>query len=511
MDNPWEIRPLAWGLVSLLAVMKLMVHVLTSGAYGYFRDELYFLACARHLQWGYVDDAPGIAVYSKIALLLGGSLPAVRFLPALAGAATVLLAALLAREMGGERFAQGFAGLCVLAAPIFLGLDSILCVGAFEPLFWMGCALLAIRIARNGESRLWIGFGVVAGLGLENKYTMLLVLACFFAALALSPLRRELGRPLFWAGAGLALLIFLPALIWQVRNHFPLLEDMENIRRLGKNVVLGPFEFVRQQIEFLDPLLLPVWLSGLAWLFVRRRLRVLGWLYVLMLVAMIALHGKNYYLAAIYPMLFAAGAVAIEKGLDRWAWSRDRTWPKASLAGLAVITFVVYVPALLPCLPPQGLLAYQKFLGMKVRKLEVNHESLLDQRLSDQFGWPELAREVAQVYRALPPEERARTAIFAGNYGEAGAIDLYGPSLGLPTATCAHQAYFFWGPPPVEPATVICLGCDRKVLEQACTSVIQVGEHYHPWGMGFENGPIYLVRGQRTPLSKAWPRLKNWN
>lgn len=511
MEKTWNIHPIAWRLVLLLASLKLLTHVFTSTGYGYFRDELYFLDCARHLQWGYVDDAPGIAIYAKVALLLGGSLPAVRLLPALAGAGTVVLTSLLAREMGGGRFAQGFAGLCLLAAPIFLGMDSILCVGAFEPLFWMGCALLAIRIARTGRSRLWLWFGVLAGLGLQNKYTMLLVLACFCGALLLSPLRREYRSPWLWGGAGLALLIFLPALVWQIRNHFPLLEDMENIRRTGKNVVLGPAAFIGQQIEFLDPLLLPVWLGGLVWLFLQKGLRILGWFYALMLAAMIALHGKNYYLAAIYPMLFAAGAVALERGLNRWNWSRGKRWPQATLSSLVAATFLLFVPLLLPLLPPQQLLAYQAALGLKVEKLEVGHESRLDQRLSDQFGWPELVQEVARIYHALPAGERARTGIYAGNYGEAGAINHFGPALGLPPAICGHNAHSFWGPPAVEPEIFICLGSDRKGLEEACQSVTQVGEHHHPWGMAEENRPIYLARGLRRSLRELWPRIKHWN
>ena len=511
MEHPPKRPALAWRVVLVLAAIKLLVHGLTSGSYGYFRDELYFLDCARHLQWGYVDDAPGIAVLAKAALLMGGSLPAVRILAALGGAGTVLLAALLAREFGGRTFAQALAGLCVLAAPIFLGMDSILCVGAFEPLFWMGCVWLALRIVRTGDARLWLWFGVVAGLGLQMKYTMLLVLACFLVAMFLTPLRRELRKPAFWAGAGLALLIFLPALLWQIQHHFPLLEDMGNIRRQGKNVVLGPFEFVKQQIEFLNPLLLPVWLAGVVWLLRRRWTRVFGGFYLLMLAAMILLHAKNYYLAAIYPMLFAAGAVATEAALDRWGWSRGRAWPRGMLLGLVGATFLIFVPALLPLLPPQRLLAYQARLRMPHQKQEVSHDGPLEQYLGDQFGWPEMAEEVAQVYRSLPEEERARTGIYAGNYGEAGAINQFGPALGLPSAICAHQAHSFWGPPPVEPSTVICLGCDREGLERSFTSVTQAAVHHSPWGMAEENRPIYLCRGLRIPLHVMWPRLKHWN
>ena len=499
--------PLIWWAVLSPAVAKLLVHVLSWGSYGYFRDELYFLDCARHLQWGYVDDAPGFVLLFKVALVLGGSLQVVRLLAALAGAGTVVLAALFARELGGKGFAQGFAGLCVLAAPVCLGVDSILCCGTVEPLFWLGCALLAVRIVRTGDAKLWLWFGVVAGLGLQMKYTMGLVLVCFVAGMALTEARRELRRPWFWAGAGVAFILFLPSLIWQIRNHFPLLTDMQNISRLGKNVVLSPLQFVGQQIEFLNPLLLPFWLTGLILLLKRSWTRFLGVFYLLLLLAFILMHGKSYYLAAAYPMLFAAGAVAVESGLERWG----KVWPGVALASFVAATFLLIAPLVLPLLPPERLAAYQTTLGVRSQKQEVSHDAVLDQRLSDQFGWRELADEVAAIHRALPATERAGTGIYAANYGEAGAINQFGPALGLPAAICAHQADSFWGLPAVEPVTFICLGCDREGLETHFDSVVLAGEHFHPWGMPEENRPIYVCRGLRTPLKVLWPSITHWN
>ena len=497
---------LVWWAVLPPTVVKLLVHAVTAGSYGYFRDELYFLDCARHLQWGYVDDAPGFVLLFKVALLMGGSLQVVRLLAALAGVGTVVLAALFARELGGRGFAQFFAGLCVLAAPVCLGVDSILCCGSVEPLFWLGCALLALRIVRTENSKLWLLFGVVAGLGLQMKYTMGLVLVCFVAGMVLTEMRWEMRRPLFWAGVGVALLIFLPSLVWQIDNHFPLVTDMRNIARIGKNVVLTPLQFVWQQIEFLNPLLLPFWLAGLILLLMRSWTRFLGVFYLLLLVALILLHGKNYYLAAAYPMLFAAGAVAVEVLLARW----ERAWPKVALSCFVGVTFLLIAPLVLPLLPPERLAAYQAHLGVHPQKQEVGHDSVLEQRLGDQFGWQELTNEVAAIYRALPAEERARTGIYAANYGEAGAINQFGPALGLPTAICAHQAHSFWGLPSVEPGTLICLGCDREGLERNFDSVVEVGEHFHPWGMAEENRPIYLCSGLRTPLRLLWPRITHW-
>ena len=508
----WTLQPQDWRLLGLLVGLKLLLHLLSSNAYGFFRDELYFLDCARHMSWGYVDDAPLIAAYAKIALGLGGSLPAVRLLPALAGAGMVALSMVLARQMGGGRFAQGMTGLCVLGVPIYLAMGSILCVGAFEPLFWMGCVAVLIEIVRTGNARLWLWFGLVAGLGLENKYSMLVFGLAALVAILLTSQRRELRKPWLWLAGLLALLIFLPTLLWQIRNGFPLLEDMANIRRLGKNVVLGPWAFIRQQIQILHPLLFPIWFAGLcALLFGRQaRLRVLGLLYLGMLAMMIRLQAKDYYLAAIYPMLFAAGAVAVEAGLARRAWSRERAWPKAALLTALVAVTAPLIPALLPFLSPGKLLTYQQAIGFRSAKVEVHHDGPLDQYLGDQFGWPELADEVARVYLSLPPEERATTAIYAENYGEAGAINHLGPARGLPPAICAHQAHSLWAGPVRDDTTYICLGCDEG-LSRVFESVQIVAVHHHPWGMVEENRPIYLCRKPKQSIQALWPSLKHWN
>ena len=500
-------------LLALLAGAKLLVHLVTAGRYGYFRDELYFLDCGRHLDWGYVDCAPLIAVYAKVALLLGGSLPALRSIAAVAGAARVALTMLLARELQGGRFAQGLAGLCALAAPIYLGMDSILTMNGFESLFWMGCVYFLIRIVRTGDSRLWVWFGVLAGLGLENKHSTLLFGGAVAVALLLSRERRELLKPWIWLAGGIALLIFLPNVIWQIRHGYPTIEDLENVRRMGKNVVLSPLEFVGQQILLLHPLLFPFWFAGLASFLVGRlsRLRLLGWTYVVLLIVMIAAKAKNYYLAPIYPMLFAAGAVAVESWLERRAWSRGRLWPKAAIATYVAAAGAILIPVILPVLPPEKLIAYQRRLGLAPPKTEVHHSGPLEQRLGDQFGWEELVADVAKIYRSLPAEERARTGIFASNYGEAGAINLYGPAYGLPPAICAHQNHYFWGPGDFRGDTLIWLQWGRESIERRCLSVEKGGQHFHPWGMEEENRPIYICRGLRAPLSELWPGLKHWN
>jgi hypothetical protein len=512
-DSRWTIERLDLPLLFLLVAVKLAVHLVSAGRYGYFRDELYFLDCARHLDWGYVDCAPLIALYAKIALLLGGSLPVLRTLAALAGAARVALTMLLARELGGGRFAAGLAGLCSLSAPIYLGMDSILTMNGFESLYWMGCVFFLIRIVRTGDSRLWVWFGVLAGLGLENKHSTLFFGGALVAALLLTRERREFVKPWIWIGGGIALLIFLPNVVWQIRHGFPTIEDLQNVKRMGKNVVLNPVEFILQQILLLHPFLFPFWLAGLVSLLLGRgsRMRVLGWTYLVLLAVMIAAKAKNYYLAPIYPMLFASGAVAVEGWLERRAWSRGRLWPKVAMASGVFAAGAIAAPAILPILPPERLLAYQRGIGAAPPKTEVRHDGPLEQRLGDQFGWEELVADVARIYRSLPPEERARTGIFASNYGEAGALNLFGPAYGLPPPICAHQNYYFWGPPDFRGDTLIWLQWGRKSIGEHCRDVEQAAEHFHPWGMAEENRPIYLCRGLRAPLAEQWPDLKHWN
>lgn len=507
-----ELPAFATRAAAVLIAAKLAIHAASSlFRYGYFRDELYFLDLARHLDWGYVDTAPLIAVYAKLALLLGGSLPALRILPVLAGAALIALTMLIAHELGGGRFAQAFAGVCVLLGPAFLAVDNILSMNAFEPLFWMGAVLVVARILRTGDSRLWPGFGVLAGLGLENKHSTLFFGFAVVVALLLTGYRREFLRPWLWLAGAIALLLFLPNIVWQVRHGYPTLEDLENVRRLGKNVVLSPPAFIAEQVLVMHPLLLPVWLGGLIYLLRQRQWRLLGWAFVAFFAVMMLLKAKSYYLFPIYPMLLAGGAVALEAWAERRRAAGFSLWPRNAALVLVVIGGLLTVPVAVPLFSPERYLAYARALHAVPPKSEVAHAGPLPQLLGDQFGWEELVREVADIHRSLPPEERARTGIYAGNYGEAGAINLFGPQYGLPPAVSAHQNHFFWGPPQQPYENLIVIQWDREDVEESCTSWEEPVVHYHPWGMAEENRPIYLCRGLKFDLKKAWPRLKHWN
>ena len=507
-------RPQLWlTLVLALVAAKLAIHLLLANRPGYFRDELYFLDCARHLDWGYVDHAPLVALYAKVALLLGGSLPALQLIGALGGAATIVLTMLLAWRLGGGRFAQALAGLAALVVPINLAIASILSMNAFEPLFWMGCAYVLVRIIQTGDSRLWLAFGALAGLGLMNKHSMLFFGAATAIAVLATPLRRELRRPWIWLGALVALAIFAPNLIWQWQHGFPTLEDLRNVRESGKNVALSPLAFVSEQVVIMHPALLPLWLGGLWSLLAGRlkRYRVLGVAFVAVFVIMLALKGKNYYLAPAYPMLLAAGAVAFDGWLERRRWTQARAWPRAAALVAVVVAGAITAPLVLTILGPEAYLDYQDRLGIGASKTEVAHDGPLPQLYGDQFGWPEFVAEVARIYHALPEEERAKVCIFASNYGEAGAINLFGPRHGLPRAISGHQTHWLWGYGECTGEVLIWTQAKYWDLDEACVSHEIAGEHRHLWGMAEEDGPIAVCRGLKVPIAKAWADAKHWN
>jgi hypothetical protein len=497
-------------VVLCISACKLLVHLYAGRHYGHFVDELYYLACSRHLDWGYVDQPPLIAVITwLVRSLLGDSLPALRFLPAVAGAAVVALTALIARELGGKRFAQGLAALAVLVAPGFLASDSLLTMNAFEPLFWLGCAYLLIRIIKTGNTKLWIWFGVLSGLGLENKYSMLIFGAGIVLGLLLTGERRRLASRWLWVGGALAFLIFLPNLVWNIHRHFPFLVAHADIQRSGRDIPLGPLAFFAQEILTLLPLTLPIWLAGLWFYFFSkpgRPFRVLGWAWVFTAAVIVTMSPRIYYLYPAFPVLFAGGSVMWEAWLDE---ARYR-WLKFAYAGSMLLAGAVFAPLSVPVLPPESYIRYTRALHLQPPRIETHRLGPLPQLYADQFGWEEMTATVARVYNGLPPEVRAKTAIFGQNYGQAGAIDLFGPKYGLPPAISAHMNYFFWGPRDYTGESMIVMQGQQKDLERYYTSVEKVASVYHPYSMPYEHFDIYYCRGLKWPLREIWPKVRNW-
>jgi dolichyl-phosphate-mannose-protein mannosyltransferase len=318
-------------------------------------------------------------------------------------------------------------------------------MNALEPLFWMGCAYLVIRIIHTGNQKLWIWFGILAGAGLENKYSMLIFGAGIVVGLLLTPHRRSLASPWIWIGGVIAFLIFLPNLLWNIQDHFPFLELQANIRHSGRDVPLGLLAFFGEEILTLFPLNLPIWLAGLCFYFFSKPgkpFRVLGWAWVFTAAIIVTLSPRVYFLYPAVPILFAGGSVMWES----WLEQRRHAWLKLAYPALMVAAGVVFSPLAIPVLPPETYIQYTKALHLQPPRVETHELGPLPQLYADQFGWEEMTATVARVYNSLPPEVRAKTAIFGQNYGQAGAIDLFGPKYGLPPAISGHQSYFYWGP-----------------------------------------------------------------
>ena len=500
-------------IVLYIAGAKLLLHLLTAGRYGIFRDEMYYLACSQRLAWGYVDHPPLTVFVAWLSRhVFGESALAIRLLPALAGAALVWLTGKLARDMGGGRFAQFLAALAVLVVPVYLIDHHWLTDNAWEPLMWMGCIWLVVRAINTGDARCWFWFGLLAGLGFENKYSIAFLLLGVLVGVVLGPERRFLTSRYLWLGILACTVIALPNFLWEVRNNFPFLELIRNIRMTNRDIVRGPLAFIADQATIMNPVLFPLWAGGLLWLFVARdgrRYRVLGWTFLVVLITFIVLKAKNYYVTPVYPMLFAAGAIGLERLMHG---SRIVKWGGVAYAALMIAGEAVLAPYAMPILSPENAARYiQKLHLGGTGDFENQNNGPLPQWFADEFGWPEMVAKVAEVYNSLPPEERARTAIFSNGWGEAAAVDFYGPRFGLPRAISKHNSYWMWGPGNYTGEIMIVLRSSGRGDREHFASVEDMGAVEHPYARRDEYFHIWLCRGPKFNLQEVWPQMKRYD
>lgn len=506
-----------WPWVYLIALFYLVLHLATSTRYGYFRDALYYLACSEHLAFGYVDQPPLIAFLGWIARhTLGTSLPALLFWPALAGAGRIVLTAAFARELGGGRFATVLAATLAATPGVWWVIDHQFAMNCLEPLLWGGLAYVVLRLIKTSNPKLWLAFGAIAGLGLLNKYSIVFFAAALLLGVLLTRQRKILFTPWMLAGGAVAFLIFLPNLIWNIQNGWPFLELVRNVRATGKDVVLPPGQYLLQQVMMLNPVSFPFWFGGLLFLFFSRDAkiyRVFGWAFVIAIAFFMITHGKDYYSAPAYVMLFAAGGVATETLLTREFFTRRKLQALLRTACFVwlLLGVVSLLPLVLPVLPIETFLRYQSHLPFEVPKTEQSFVGeALPQYYADEFPWPGLVEAVARVYHSLPPDEQKRTAIFGNNYGQAAAIDFFGPQYGLPKAISGHQNYFLWGPRNYTGDIVIVLGDEESDAQEHFESVTVAATLNNPYAYRYENQPILLCRGLKWNLQTEWARVKNW-
>lgn len=503
-------------LVWLLALVKLILHTWFNGDYGYFRDELGYIACGMRPDFGYVDQPPLIPWLAELSRhLFGESLRAVRFLPALATSLLVVQAALLAREFGARRYATWLAALCVALAPQYLSNGGLLGTNCLEPNLWTACALCALRAVKNEDGRQWLWFGLYAGIGLLEKYTIALFGAAVVVGLLLTPQRRWLLDRRMWLGGVIALVVFVPNLWWNIHYDWPFLQLMRAIRDEGRDVVLSAPDWFFNQLLLVNPLTAPLWMGGLVALLVApawRPYRFLGIAYLVCYGVLFALHGKAYYLAPVYPLLLAAGAVAFEQLLDGEAAQPRRGWVKASAASVVAATGLYLAPVTVPVFSPERFLDYAAHLPFKLPVNEHSHaRAKLPQWYADQFGWREIADATALAWARVPAAQRADCGIFAQDYGQAGAIDFFGPQLGLPRALSGDRSYFLWGAQGYSGDCMIVLDDDKETLEKYWSDVEFVTTSApNPWALE-QQLSVHLCRGKKIEsLAALWPQLKRW-
>ena len=498
-------------VVLFLAIAKFLLHCYFNNRYGYFRDEFNYMACGDHLAWGFVDQPPLVPFLIKICRwLFGDSLRSIRLIPALATSAVVIVTAMIAREFGGRRFGLALTALAIVVSPIYLSDGSLLTTNCLEPLLWTGCIYFAVLAVKRSDPRYWIWFGVVAGIGLEEKYSIGVLGFAMVIGLLLTEQRRIFLNKWIWLGAAAAFLIFLPNFIWNVQHHWPFVELMRNIKADGRDVALSPGAYFAQQVLIVHPFLAPIWITGvLAFLFSARLkpYRFLGWCYLAAFTVFAVLKGKNYYLGPIYPVYLASGAVVVENLIAR---SRQ-AWLKPALAALLLAGGAWLAPVIMPVLPVEQFIAYMGKLPFKIPRSEHSHErAVLPQHFADQFGWEEMVATVNQAYTRLSPEERPGCGIFAQNYGQAGAIDFFGRRYGLPPALSGHQTYFLWGPRGYSGNCLIVLDDTWESLEEKFERVEYVGTSDNPYALE-RNVPVYICRGAKFgSLPEIWPSLKKW-
>jgi hypothetical protein len=540
MNEPSSHRTIAPDDLMLisLAIATVAIHFLSNGGYGYFRDELYAIACSKHLAWGYVDQPPfSEFVLALSARLLGYSLFALRFLPAVCGGLVAFLVGLIAREMGGGRFAQALAATAFMIGGVYLAIDNYYSMNCFDHLFWALAIYILVRILKGGDTRLWVLFGLVAGLGLENKYSMGFLGLGLIVGLALTPARRHFLGKWLWIGGALATLIFLPHVLWEVRNHFPTAEFIHNVT-LKKNLPLTAWGFLLESTLQVHPFTFPIWMAGLIYLLrgsrgaVRsqearlptpglapqtsdcglassragRKFQSLGWIYLSVLAILLSTNSKPYYLAPAFLILFPAGAVAIEALIARHNWN----WVKPAYMSALALGGILAAPAALPIAPPDTFIRVQSRLGIKLRSGERgDNPSRLQQMYADMFGWPEMVAQLARIYDHLSPQDKADCVIGASNYGEAGAIDLMGKQYGLPNAISSHNNYWYWGPGNKPGKVLLVIGGSKKDYERWYENVQQVATFTHPYA--YESGtPIFLCRKPKYTLQEVWPSIHNF-
>jgi len=495
----------------ILSAAAFVIQIATNTNYGIFTDELYYIACGNHLQFGYVDHPAVAPLLTRISMLLSKSLTVLRFFPALAGSLTILLAALISRELGGSRFAAALSSSTILFGIVFWIMFGTLSVNAFDILFVTLTVYLFIKALESNSLKYWIAFGLSAGIGLNTKLTMLSYGLGLLIGLICTGMRMLFLSKNIWIGGFIAFVLFLPFLFWQSANNWPTLEFIRNIS-IGKNLDVSPMMFIFQLALSLNLFSFPLWIGGLYYLYAKRESatkRVLAIASSIFLLILLFTNSKSYYALPAMPLLLSAGSTAFAGWTDR----AKRKWIRIPALVLLSILLLIMLPFGLPILPIETLGAYiQKMGGTDNMRTERNEATGIPQYFADRFGCRELAQSIASVYKSLPDTDRVQCGILGAHYSDAGTVDYFGGELGLPEAISRHNSYWLWGPKNYTGKIMLVVESPgANLYNQFLYSELKCIYRY-PYGEG-ENRirRIFLCRDSKEPLPQLWNKLKTFD
>ena len=505
-------------VIAVLAFLSIALHavVLVVTPFGIHRDEFLYFSMGNHLRLWHMDFPPAIAILGALSqILFGHTVAAARVFPAIEGTILIILAALFARELGGGRFSQGFAAFAVLASPLFQRASTLFQPVVLDQICWTLALLAIAKIARTRSesrhtARAWLLFGLAIGLGLLSKFSIFFLCASVLLAVLVTPARRELATPWPWIAVLMMIIIGSPSIAGQITLHFPVVAQMENLNATQLRHVSAT-EFLTAPIMYLGPIGFLIAIAGAVAMLVRDQLRpfaVVSLSCIIAFLLLLVLHGKPYYIGPIFPVLFAAGGVLLE----RMSSTRFPKLPSATrwtVVALMALTSIVTLPLGVPILSVAATAQYAaRVAGGAALRNNQGVRDRLPQDYADMLGWRDEAVALHDVYRSLSPAEQRQTVILAGNYGEAGAAEFYQSEFVLPPVVSPAGSFWFFGPGTLPGNVVITLGVDRSDLEKNWVSVREAGRLARPWSVREErNLPIYVATAPRMTLQQTWPKL----
>jgi hypothetical protein len=496
-------------IILSISILNLLIYFFTLyfTSYGIFRDELYYIACANRPAFGYVDQPPlSIWILAVWKYFLGDSLFVIRLLPAFISSITIFILGLFTFRLGGGKSAVIISMVTFMLTPIFLGMTTIYSMNVFDFFFWILAAYIFLQILESSNQNLWYVLGVVIGLGLLNKTSMLWLSAGVFVGTVFTPLREDLKSKYPYIAACIAFLIFSPYIIWNTTHDFAHLEFMRNAAQ-NKYGGLTPLSMILDMILIFNPLSILIWIPGLIFYFFNKNARIfrpLGYIWlVTFAILFINWHSKAEYLAPAFQILFAGGAVMIVR------WNTRIKRIKYALSIPVIVVSLFLSPMARPILLVQTFIDYKSALSLSTSNSEGKELAELPQFYADMFGWENLARDVSKVYQSLPEDEKKQTVVYCSNYGEAGAIEYFKKKYQLPNVVCPHNNYWYWWPENLNARTVIILGGTAEQHLDALEECSFKAVHKARYAMPYENNlNIFIGRGLKVPLERIKRELK---